>query len=655
MPQLVNVPGVGTVRFPDGMAQSDILGHVQRLRSRAVATKEIPAARPSPTPTPVNPNPAPSMPKAQAGPMPTTLAAPPVPAGSVPGGSGILGELLRPRNVMAAALPMAAGTGVGIPVAAGLALLGGAGGEGIEQTIQALSGGKPQATSSADAAQQMATEGAIQGALEGGMRGGVKLAGKALAPFASTMSAEATRAMDFLRSRLEPPKTAVQGAFRRVGERLGIDPTTLLPAQATSSRALDIAENIAENALIGGGRIGAIKNQQTQLLRNAGDDIARQLGSYEDPVIVGDALGAAIRGNLDTAELSARALYSQVAKDGSGVIVDVQPLKEFAIEIANTAKAAGGLDQQSSTLAGALSNLDDQVPWPVAEMARKALLARIREFAAQGTKAPSLGVAKKATRLIHEQMEDALGDQAPHLLPIWGQARGQTRELKATFNNRFIRRMIVAADERFGAQPEALVKQLWSSPSRIAQMRKAIGNDPALWQRVQRWHLQSLYDGASNAGELVGSKLREKLIDAGGNFRPEIVATYDAAHRHTLREFANALEVTQRKNQTDIGKFAVQLTQWGALMHLGSAATGGPSGSRAFTTGSALAVITPAVLSRMMTNPATVRWLTKGIQLPAGSPQAASVLGRIAQAALRAESEASNQPGEAGDPQAAAR
>jgi hypothetical protein len=107
-------------------------------------------------------------------------------------------------------------------------------------------------------------------------------------------------------------------------------------------------------------------------------------------------------------------------------------------------------------------------------------------------------------------------------------------------------------------------------------------------------------------------------------FSPEQISAYKA--------FVNAVKVTQHEGGDKTGRLLVQLSQGGALINLAGNATGMADTGHEFESGAIL--ITPYVLSKMLTNPTTARWLIRGFSLPAKSEQGGLLAGRLLYAAF---------------------
>ena len=81
-----------------------------------------------------------------------------------------------------------------------------------------------------------------------------------------------------------------------------------------------------------------------------------------------------------------------------------------------------------------------------------------------------------------------------------------------------------------------------------------------------------------------------------------------------------ALQISKARQAEGAGRVLIQLTQAGALASLASGKMALPA-----TT----IIIGPAILSRMLMNPAVAKLLVEGVSMPAGSAQAASLMARI--------------------------
>lgn len=194
--------------------------------------------------------------------------------------------------------------GVGGAVAGGLvgpatAIAGSAAGAAAGQFVQ---GRIERALDDKTAPQDTAAE-QYRIAREGAIAGGLEMLGQAagfllpkvrnMASFAPAVTKEARDAMKF------------------VTEHGGLE-QSLLPAEMTSNRFLDIMQNISEHSLLGGGAISTFKRDRDAFNTQLAQSIVGRYGPAMDADAIGRAVADSASRNLESAKFPAKFIYEAI-------------------------------------------------------------------------------------------------------------------------------------------------------------------------------------------------------------------------------------------------------------------------------------------------------------------------------------------------------
>lgn len=515
----------------------------------------------------------------------------------------------------------------GVPGAAA----GGAVGAGVTEGVRAVTGIEED-PNLAESAKRMAIAGgteAIGEGVGGALTKGLK---RTAAPFRET---------------IEQASEPAQKILQEVGEEL-------TPAQRTSSRVLDLAENISEASLVGGGVVAKRRASQkeaiTKLEQNLLDGFGKEL-PRED---VGQLFINTIEQKEDAATQAARAMFDQVdSRLGSefdtvtrmelvpsdtlvdefgrpalvprifqeevqtgGARVNLMSLKTYAMEeLQRRGKApkalTGGTGQ---SLLEQVMSLPDSTTFENAQFMRSELL-KLRSAPGE----PS-GVANKIASAMSKRIDTAM-EKAGNALDVeakalWREANAFWKRRRETFNNKFIQRVKRQLQE----EPELIAKAL-IKPGRTTGIRRAkaiVGTET--WNKVQRAFLEDVFTRARNleTGQTKGTTLQSVLTKQVSRQTTESVLGKEATNR--LFSIAEASVRIGARQAEGAGTQALRIIQGGALIGL---AAGG------LQEGAATVFIGPAILARLMMNPRAAKLLVEGVNLPAGSPQAISTMTRL--------------------------
>jgi hypothetical protein len=486
-------------------------------------------------------------------------------------------------------------------------------------------------------------EGLIGAASEGGGRAVIAVGARILAPFARSMTPEAVKADAFLKPMMKQP---------------------LLPSEATSSRAMDVIENIAESSLVGGGAIKTFKDKRAEVFESIADDIVASYGRKLEPDELGEALMHVIAKNKKAAQAPAKILYNTVEdmvkpvkqtvtvmEDSSSGLLDtggkplqVQVQKEIEVGGAQVstqslklmtkplAKIASEINRIEGGTAGddlvsSIQEMKGTIPFAAAKSLRSRLIASADQMHIDNKNAPAIGVTRRLVKALDGEMEKGLERFDPSTRDMWREANRIYREGESTFNNRLIRGLVKKGMEEFGDNPEAIAKTIFQ-PGRItsiARIREAV--DAPTWKQLQSYAVQDLFKKSSLDGVVTGKKLEAAMFGRTGYGEQMMHAVFDPGQVDRLKAFTNALRVGQEKQSEGTGRMLIQLTQGGAAINLLSEMSG--LSDTGFTTESGVILLAPAIMSQLLTHAPTANWLIRGVQMPAHAPQAGAVAAHL--------------------------
>jgi len=470
--------------------------------------------------------------------------------------------------------------------------------------------------------QEIAISGGRQALFEAGVRAVVGIGQKILAPFAKSVTPEAQLAKETL-DRFIPKGSP-----------------SILPAEATENRVLDIMENIAEASIVGGKKISDFKNIiRKKALDDMIDDLASSFGSQVEADVLGETIESVIKGNLKTARLPATSLYNNVTSrvEPLGDIISTKGLKAFAKPLAEKAKklkGLGGANTGDDMVKGIMA-LPDNINYSTAQELRSRLISKADEFAVINKKAPAIGRAKKLAGLADSSIGTALKKHDKEALGIWRNANKIWKTTSDKFDNKFIRGLVKEAATK--NNPEVIAEKIFK-PRAVSNIRKIkTATDPETFQQLKRWHVDSLLKKSVNPdGELIGNNLFNNMFGKTGMGEQAMKEIYSPIELASLRKSANALKVIQSRQGEGAGRMLIQLTQAGAIAGLLD------ERSRPI---SLVILGGPAVLSRIMTNPTGAKWLIQGAKLPAKSPQVSAIIAKLSDLAIKIRGDIEKETG----------
>lgn len=311
----------------------------------------------------------------------------------------------------------------------------------------------------------------------------------------------------------------------------------------------------------------------------------------------------------------------------AGVVnIPTKSLKEFATQVRSSTKNLSDIEAKNAgdDLISAIADLPDDIDFNVARELRSRLISRVDEFNVLNKKAPAIGKAKKLISLTDQAIEDSLvglsaGEVGPH--DAWRIANRFYKNGSEKFNSTMIRRLVKLADDT-GTGAEMIAPAIFK-PGQISKVRKVkAALQLAEWEKMQGFFMEHLMKKSSDVdGGMVGKRLLNNLEGKPGSFGIEMInEVFNPEQVQSLKMFGQAMKIAQDKPGEGAGKVLIQLTQAGAM---GAVLTGN------MELPAATVIFGPAILSKMMLNPKVNVLLTKGLTLPAKSPEAGGILARL--------------------------
>jgi hypothetical protein len=452
-----------------------------------------------------------------------------------------------------------------------------------------------------------------------------KSAKRALAPFQGSIDPVAKELDGFLATRMKAK-----------GFDMG-----LLPSEMASGGNwfLTLYQNIAEGALLGGGKIKKFKSARGEVLTDIADDIIEAYGRNASIEDVGEMFIGHITGKKSYHKAIGDALYNNLKKDAPGVFVptrsikaETDTVKKIADELNNFGAETAGYD-----LLGKVATFGDGLSLDAARAFKTNLMAAADVFKAQSSKSGGIALTKKLIGVVDEATEKAL--KASDLITgkrsvqTWRQANQFHKNWKSRFDNAVVRRMIHYADET-GKGLDLIADDLFKSPTIVKRVKAALGEGSREFKLFQSFYVQDLFIRSVDEettqhiikrGSIAGSKSvisGKKMLKVmtGTKVRAETYnQLFNPTQKTQIEKFAQALLTTQKKESAGIGKMWIQLTQGGAIMGFATGLAPEAAGI----------VFLPALLAKMLTSKSGSELLTEGITVLKGDPRMAGLSARI--------------------------
>lgn len=538
-------------------------------------------------------------------------------------------ESPKPKKSLASEIPEMAGGIVGglltsarkSPVGMAVAGIGGAGGEGWKQVYQHATGSPDAPQTPGEAVKRIGMSGATQALGEGAGRMLFAGVAKLAAPFKSKVTQGLSQADEMLK--------------KAMGSKVGFR-----PAQATDSHVLDVAEGMAEKAWTSGDAIMKHKHLQMEgydKIRNSVlGDFEKYATSGATPEEVGMLFSANKAFKDSVYKRLASIKYGNVDKLVGGQPVSLTAIKNEAMAMVDEAAKRKGIGSTDAgdALLKKIAELDDAVTFSDAQAIRHGLMAELNKMSA--TSDVAKGMAKKFIGLVDSAMDNSAKKLSPDAADAWREANKFYRNYKELFSNDFMRSLDRVAQNN----PQKVVSSVFKNGAapQIRQVRSLVS--PKTFRELKAGYVRQLLAETTDAeGTIIGKNILKKMNEMGEPALKEIFSTEELS---TLRTFARVGQTLQKPADGG-GGMLIQLWQGGALaMMVGGSYLDKPGA----VAGGGAVLFGPYVLSKLMTNPTTARYLIQGMRMPSHSKDAATITAKLIAAASKHQFEKSQGGGQ---------
>ena len=390
----------------------------------------------------------------------------------------------------------------------------------------------------------------------------------------------------------------------------------LTPGLQTENRFIDIAENVTEKSLFGGGKLIKARKGAETLTNKFLDDYIANYGDITRSDY-GDLLQRAITGNVDEWKIAAKGAYQALDDKlrvvSGGARVDITDIKKSAQKLLDEAKPTAKLQPDALKIPRTILDQNDFVPFSTANAIRSQFLGVTRstnELISGQSQRYAATLAKEITETLDDVGKSNL---SPSVREAYTKAQKIWRDGSEVFNIKLINKLI--RDD-----PEQVFKTLIKPerPSTVQKVFKAINKtkDEAVKKDLKDSLKGAfLFDLKSESikryDTLKGDYLLKNLNKYGDSVLNELFTPAELAN---VRGLLKSLKVAQQKTVGEgvPGGVFIQLTQAGALLGLGTGM---------FTLPSAAILLTPKIISSLFTNPKFVNLLKTGFALKPGDPK----------------------------------
>lgn len=390
----------------------------------------------------------------------------------------------------------------------------------------------------------------------------------------------------------------------------------LTPGLQTENRFIDIAENVTEKSLFGGGKLIKARKGAETLTNKFLDDYIANYGDITRSDY-GDLLQRAITGNVDEWKIAAKGAYQALDDKlkvvSGGARVDITDIKKSAQKLLDEAKPTEKLQPDALKIPRTILDQNDFVPFSTANAIRSQFLGVTRstnELISGQSQRYAATLAKEITETLDDVGKSNL---SPSVREAYTKAQKIWRDGSEVFNTKLINKLI--RDD-----PEQVFKTLIKPerPSTVQKVFKAINEtkDEAVKKDLKDSLKGAfLFDLKSESikryDTLKGDYLLKNLNKYGDSVLNELFTPAELAN---VRGLLKSLKVAQQKTVGEgvPGGVFIQLTQAGALLGLGTGVLTAPS---------IAILLTPKIISSLFTNPKFVNLLKQGFALKPGDPK----------------------------------
>jgi hypothetical protein len=390
----------------------------------------------------------------------------------------------------------------------------------------------------------------------------------------------------------------------------------LSPAQATEIKMLDMFENAAEYSILGSEPFRKFRVGQGEGIKEWASWLGNRFGKSVTPEQAGIAGNIALEKSHELFDRAAKVVFGKVDKLNKGTGVFTKSMKKRARQLTWEIQSTRLPSLKSPVVDKLLldiTSLPETISFKFAQGIRSDLLKVARQ-SSDIIPDQATGIAEHLSGVVDKAME--VSRPSKEALKAWRDASAFWKHGKETFNSSFIKSLVKN-------NPSKMVKGLFvpGSVENIRLVRKLVDKDT--WKQMQQSWLQDLLRPNPLTGIIEGKPILNKLANMG---EPTLKEMFDPGHIKDIEQFALMAYKTQRIKSEAPGKMLVQLMQGSAIIQV----IGATVAWQLDHPGKAVAILLgPAVLARIFTNRAGIKYLTTGLTIPAGTRQAVALTTKI--------------------------
>jgi hypothetical protein len=454
---------------------------------------------------------------------------------------------------------------------------------------------------------------------------------------------------------------AVKEAVGTFSKKVG---GVLLPSQQIEGGVLKGAESIARSGIGAGGIMERFLKKQAGDVTALGKAVAEEFAPAmaESPTAIGSLFLDTIKEGKVAHGEAAGKLFQQLdsmvsgtvnsEKAGgqvAGALVDLGPAKKIASEIAGKFKRIGdvGKSDAAGSIISKFEMMGPGLNFMDAHALRSQLTAESRELAKKGEGAAK-SVVDKLARSVDDSMETAAKDVGGDVYEFWRRANSFVKEGKEAFNNSLIENLV----NRNKQTPSSIGEELFRSGNyeEVIAAQRAIHNaaefakksgktidEKGVWDTISQGYYKGLIEDASKSGQLDAGALLGKLNSS--KTKRTLQAAFSPEQYAAIKDFA---EIANKTQDNPGRSMVVKIVQSGIVVGAATAAIN----SDYERSGAGVGVVFglgPVGIAWALTNPKTAKWLTTGLNLPAGSKMAGGLISRLMGEAIKYAPEGSIQ------------
>ena len=374
----------------------------------------------------------------------------------------------------------------------------------------------------------------------------------------------------------------------------------LTPGLQTENRLIDIAENVTEKSLFGGGKLIRARKGAETLTNKFLDDYIANYGDITRSDY-GELLQRAITGNVDEWKIAAKGAYQALDDKlrvvSGGARVDITDIKKSAQKLLDEAKPTAKLQPDALKIPKTILEQNDFVPFSTANAIRSQFLGVTRstnELISGQSQRYAATLAKEITETLNDVGKSNL---SPSVREAYTKAQKIWKDGSEVFNTKLINKLI-------REDPEQVFKAINKTKDPVVKKDLKDSLKGAFLFDLKSESIKR-YD------TLNGDFLLKNLNKYGDSVLNEL---FTPAELSNVRGLLKALKVAQQKTTGEgvPGGVFIQLIQGGAVLGLGTGA---------LTVPSATILLAPKVISTLFTNPKFIKLLKTGFGLKPGDPK----------------------------------